>query len=520
MTEDHWSGQQDPEKRIAELERQLAEQKHAAGVAGANPWSQQGADPPPQQAGFPAPPASPSALTTGGWLTPDQVRNMAFSKPPLGGPGYNEAEVDAFLDRVEAALRDPTGHTLTPEQVRSMAFSKPPLGKTGYNQDEVDAFVDSVEEQMKSQHGALPPGPQAGFPPPPIGRLPARPAGSETQLPTRHAADPRPPTLTSRIIGVVFGILLSIVRRAFWVSIAAFIAWLVLLIFVWRVVPGTMWTPLKPLVCGSGQELQTQRVSGYRGDHFKFSCVAPDGTTDDVTRAAWGSIYGLLWVAMWVPVYFYFREGREAEEQEQTPPEPTPAIVTNFAVSAPQPPHLTTDPVEDPVISTVSVNQKPTRCLLTPNRELAMQMPPGRFVKGIDLSTKERKRIRQSSPQPSLALDLGANAVSVMDLTTNALIASAAPAQVTATPETYRGRVYQGAWQSPVLVVDIPGWQPLTITCLDGVDTKRRPIQPRFAWRGTTPERRDKAAAAYMVSAMDWLTLVEKCGLAGHLESS
>jgi hypothetical protein len=26
-------------------------------------------------------------------------------------------------------------------------------------------------------------------------------------------------------------------------------------------------------------------------------------------------------------------------------------------------------------------------------------------------------------------------------------------------------------------------------------------------------------AAAYMVSPMDWLTLVEKCGLAGHLES-
>src|SRR5271165_1191408 len=71
----------DPEKRIAELERQLAEAR-AAG---------DGAD--------------------RGALTPDQVRDTAFAKPPLGRRGYNEVEVDAFLDRVEAALRDPAAHT-------------------------------------------------------------------------------------------------------------------------------------------------------------------------------------------------------------------------------------------------------------------------------------------------------------------------------------------------------------------------------------------------------------------------
>lgn len=37
-------------------------------------------------------------------LTPADVHNVAFSKPPIGKRGYNEDEVDAFLDLVEAEL--------------------------------------------------------------------------------------------------------------------------------------------------------------------------------------------------------------------------------------------------------------------------------------------------------------------------------------------------------------------------------------------------------------------------------
>jgi DivIVA domain-containing protein len=37
-------------------------------------------------------------------LTPDDVHNVAFSKPPVGKRGYNEDEVDAFLDLVESTL--------------------------------------------------------------------------------------------------------------------------------------------------------------------------------------------------------------------------------------------------------------------------------------------------------------------------------------------------------------------------------------------------------------------------------
>src|ERR687884_597671 len=37
-------------------------------------------------------------------LTPAEVHNVAFKKPPIGKRGYDEEEVDAFLDIVEVEL--------------------------------------------------------------------------------------------------------------------------------------------------------------------------------------------------------------------------------------------------------------------------------------------------------------------------------------------------------------------------------------------------------------------------------
>ena len=37
-------------------------------------------------------------------LTPAEVHNVAFKKPSIGKRGYDEDEVDAFLDLVEAEL--------------------------------------------------------------------------------------------------------------------------------------------------------------------------------------------------------------------------------------------------------------------------------------------------------------------------------------------------------------------------------------------------------------------------------
>lgn len=37
-------------------------------------------------------------------LTPAEVHNVAFKKPPINKRGYDEEEVDAFLDIVEVEL--------------------------------------------------------------------------------------------------------------------------------------------------------------------------------------------------------------------------------------------------------------------------------------------------------------------------------------------------------------------------------------------------------------------------------
>jgi DivIVA domain-containing protein len=39
-------------------------------------------------------------------LKPVDVRNVAFRKPPIGKRGYDEKEVDEFLDVVERTLTD------------------------------------------------------------------------------------------------------------------------------------------------------------------------------------------------------------------------------------------------------------------------------------------------------------------------------------------------------------------------------------------------------------------------------
>jgi DivIVA domain-containing protein len=56
-----------------------------------------------------------------GGLTPELVHNVAFAKPPIGKRGYNEDEVDAFLDFVAQALQ--------PRQFQRGAVAPPPTGR-------------------------------------------------------------------------------------------------------------------------------------------------------------------------------------------------------------------------------------------------------------------------------------------------------------------------------------------------------------------------------------------------------
>jgi hypothetical protein len=153
---------------------------------------------------------------------------------------------------------------------------------------------------------------------------------------------------------------------------------------------------------------------------------------------------------------------------------------------------------------------EPTRCLLYANSDVLQNSGPWTFGDETHLHYQPRK--------PSLAFDVGDDAIRVIDPNTNALKASAGVAQVTAIPQTYECRVdmvrYTTSWESPVVVVGVPGMQPVTVGCQEGKGAFG--FHARFSWRGNV--RRANERAAYIVTGRDWVALAEKCGLASDLE--
>jgi DivIVA domain-containing protein len=90
-----------------------------------------------------------------GRLTSEDVRSVRFGKPRTGRRGYDDLEVDAFLDLVEVELEEPRSPPgtvedgLRPEDVETWVFSKPPLGKRGYNEEQVDAFLQRIAAELR-----------------------------------------------------------------------------------------------------------------------------------------------------------------------------------------------------------------------------------------------------------------------------------------------------------------------------------------------------------------------------------
>ncbi|OBK45902.1 hypothetical protein [Mycobacterium sp. 1081908.1] len=153
-----------------------------------------------------------------------------------------------------------------------------------------------------------------------------------------------------------------------------------------------------------------------------------------------------------------------------------------------------------------------TRCLLYPNMELAHQVSAWGFG--------AKQRLWQSASQPLVALDVGGDSIRVIDASNDAVIATAPRAQVTATPETYKcrqrryGPSYKQPPPSPVLVLRVPGVEPMPIGCQE--HRGALDFSSRFAWRGTVPDRVNRPAD-YSVTAGDWLLLVDEFGLTARL---
>jgi DivIVA domain-containing protein len=84
-------------------------------------------------------------------LTPEDVREVLFDKPPLGQRGYVEEEVDEFLDLVEEALAG--DRAMSPDEVRRATFAKASLTRRGYDETQVDAFLDRVAAELAGRAG-------------------------------------------------------------------------------------------------------------------------------------------------------------------------------------------------------------------------------------------------------------------------------------------------------------------------------------------------------------------------------
>jgi DivIVA domain-containing protein len=82
-------------------------------------------------------------------ISAEAVRNQTFAKPPRGKRGYDEDEVDAYLQVIAAALYGRS--RLSANNVHNVAFNKPSLGRRGYDEEQVDAFLDAIEDQLRDR---------------------------------------------------------------------------------------------------------------------------------------------------------------------------------------------------------------------------------------------------------------------------------------------------------------------------------------------------------------------------------
>jgi DivIVA domain-containing protein len=92
-------------------------------------------------------------------LTAAAVRAARFGRPSWGRRGYDPEQVEALRVRVADALdtlaagRAPA---VTADDVHSVVFAKPRLGRgRGYDEDEVDVFLDQVETVLRAGAGGL-----------------------------------------------------------------------------------------------------------------------------------------------------------------------------------------------------------------------------------------------------------------------------------------------------------------------------------------------------------------------------
>lgn len=103
----------------------------------------------------------------------------------------------------------------------------------------------------------------------------------------------------------------------------------------------------------------------------------------------------------------------------------------------------------------------------------------------------------------------------IIDPQSHAVDATAPVSRITATPLSYDTHDSESGrtTKTPVMTISVPGSAPLTVGSSYLAISGRR-----FSWSGTVRTVNDPPT--YILSAADWLTLVEKGGLAADVDDA
>jgi hypothetical protein len=150
---------------------------------------------------------------------------------------------------------------------------------------------------------------------------------------------------------------------------------------------------------------------------------------------------------------------------------------------------------------------EPTRCILFPNSQRIVNSGPFAF--------RKKQRLVNSLGREQLFVDVDHDTVRVIDPESHAVDASAPVSRITATPLSYETRDVESSQVSrtPALAMSVPGVPPLTVGCAH-LERRGR----RFSWSGSVLTVNEPPA--YILSAADWLTLVEVLGLAADVRDA
>jgi hypothetical protein len=129
---------------------------------------------------------------------------------------------------------------------------------------------------------------------------------------------------------------------------------------------------------------------------------------------------------------------------------------------------------------------------------------------------------RTFAEQPQLAIDVGTDAISVIEPASKTVIASAGRAQVTATPANYAPVAESGEggsrqYKQPMLIVNVPGGLNLRIAIRPMRYSIWNGHHFRYAWRmkaGPLDVKSPAQSPTHVARETEWFDLLETFGLA------